>query len=68
MAKLKTLRPLVGVMKSLIATQHETRDTAAANRNTVYWRQWYKSAQWQRLRIEANPRSVHRSGRRRCGP
>lgn len=58
MAKLSTLKPLVGMIKPLIATQHETRDTAA-NRNTASWRQWYKSARWQRLRIEVLTRDLY---------
>lgn len=59
MAKLKTLRPLVGMMKPMVATAHATRDTAAANRNTVHWRQWYKSVRWQRLRIEVLTRDIY---------
>lgn len=59
MARLKTIKPLVSMMKPLIATQHAMRDTAAANRNTVHWRQWYKSARWQRLRIEVLTRDLY---------
>lgn len=59
MAKLKTLKLLVGTMKPLVATMHETRDTAAASRNTVHWRQWYKSARWQRLRLEVLTRDLY---------
>jgi len=44
--RLDTLKPLVSMMKPLVDTLHETRDTAAANRNTVHWRQCYKSARW----------------------
>ena len=50
-ARLKTLKPLVGIMKPLVATAYAIRDTAIS-RNTAGWRQWYKSARWQRLRIE----------------
>jgi 5-methylcytosine-specific restriction enzyme A len=51
LAKLNTLKPLVASMKPRIATMRETRDKAV-NRNTAAWRQWYKSARWQRLRME----------------
>lgn len=57
--RLNALKPLVCMMRPLVATLHETRDTAAANRNTVHWRQWYKSARWQRLRIEVLTRDLY---------
>lgn len=46
-------------MKPLIASTHAIRDTAVANRNTVHWRQWYKSARWQRLRIQVLTRDIY---------
>ena len=58
MPKLTTLKPLVGKLIPLVATQYETRDTAVANRKSVHWRQWYKSARWQRLRIEVLTRDL----------
>lgn len=59
MAKLTTLKPLVGMMSPLVATMHETRDTAAASRNAVHWGQWYKSARWQCLRLEVLTRDLY---------
>jgi len=58
MAKLMTIRPRVSMMKPLIQSTHAMRDTAA-NRNTASWRQWYKSARWQRLRLEVLIRDLY---------
>lgn len=54
---LKTLKPLVNKMPPRIATPREIRDTAYSPDATV--RSWYKSARWQRLRIEVLARDLY---------
>lgn len=58
MPKLSTLKPLVSRQAPLIATMRDTRDTAAGA-NVALYRTWYKSARWQRLRIEVLTRDLY---------
>ena len=44
MAKLTTLRPLVGTMQGRVAKHSDVRD------KVVEWRGWYKLARWRDLR------------------
>ena len=59
MPKLKTLRPLVATMPPRIQSQRETRDRAQPQTNLNAYRQWYKSARWQRLRQEVLARDIY---------
>lgn len=59
MAKLKTLRLLVATMPPRVQSQRETRDKAQAQGNLNAYRQWYKSARWQRLRQEVLHRDIY---------
>lgn len=58
MPKLTTLKPKVSTLKPAVATMRDTRDTAAAG-NLALYRQWYKSARWQRLRAEVLTRDLY---------
>jgi 5-methylcytosine-specific restriction endonuclease McrA len=58
MGKLTTLKPKVSTLKPAVATMRDTRDTAAAG-NLALYRQWYKSARWQRLRAEVLTRDLY---------
>jgi len=58
MAKVSTLKPLVGKMKPLLPTMRDTRDTAAGA-NVALYRTWYKSARWQKLRQQVLTRDLY---------
>lgn len=58
MAKLSTLKPLVSTMKPLVPSMYSIRDTAKG-KFTSGWRQWYKSARWQRLRHQVLVRDTY---------
>lgn len=51
MAKLKTLKPLVAVMKPRLgySTANE-RERSQHRDRTQEWRAWYKTSRWQKLR------------------
>ena len=51
MAKLKTIKPLVGKMPPRLATQAgDERQRSRFRDQTQEWRRWYKTARWQKLR------------------
>jgi len=51
MARLKTLRPMVGKMQPLIRNQSGDETQRSRFRDeTQAWRAWYKTARWQKLR------------------
>lgn len=58
MPKLSTLKPLVSNQAPMVATMRDTRDTAAGA-NVALYRTWYKSARWQRLRMEVLTRDLY---------
>jgi len=55
---LRTMKPKLGKLPPIVATMRDTRDTAQAT-GTQPWRQWYKSARWQKLRQQVLTRDLY---------
>jgi 5-methylcytosine-specific restriction endonuclease McrA len=68
MARLKTVSPRIGMLKGKLDRprdiESERQRTKERDRN-VYWRRWYKTARWQKLRLMVLARDgyvCHRTG------
>jgi len=58
-AKVKTIKPLVGTIKPLIGRQQGEKARDKYRSNTQPWRAWYKTARWERLRRKAFERDEY---------
>jgi len=59
MAKLRTIKPLVGTIKPLVGRMRGEKARDQHRSNTQPWRAWYKTDRWERLRRQAFERDLY---------
>ena len=58
MAKLSGLRPRLGALRSRIASVPHDRQSYDRRRDEQFWRKWYKTSRWQKLRMSVLVRDL----------